>query len=122
VADTNGHSNGNGKQRNNRRIGYCSPPEGRPFPKGKSGNLNGRPKGESLTTKLRRVLDEPDTDHGTKADKLIAAAVEAAGNGDVRYFKEILDRIDGKVPDRVANMPGESLVVKVIKGVSMDDL
>lgn len=111
-----------GKARNNRGIGYGKPPKGRPFPKGNRANPKGRPKGESLTTKLRRVLDEPDEENGTKADKLINAAVDAAGAGDVRYFKEIFERIEGKIPDRVANASGDELVIKVVRGVSMDEI
>ena len=78
------------------------------FPKGVSGNPAGRPPGESLTTKLRRVLDEPEG-NGTKADKLIEMAVQAARGGDFRYFSEIFDRIDGKVPDRMANADGSNV-------------
>jgi hypothetical protein len=104
------------KPRKNREpayaVGYKRPPKEHRFKPGNNGNVDkggGRPKGESLTTKLRRVLDEPDETYGTKADKLIAAAVEAAGNSDVRYFKEILERIDGPVPVRIANADGSNI-------------
>jgi hypothetical protein len=82
--------------------------KGQPSP-----NPKGRAKGESLTTKIRNVLTEPDADHGTKADKLIATAVTLAQTGDFRFFKEIIDRLDGKVPDRIADADGEALKVIV---------
>jgi hypothetical protein len=90
----------------NRHLKPCKP--------GETHNPNGRPKGESLTTKIRRVLDEPDRKHGTKADALIAEAVKRARRGDFRFFKELIDRRDGKVPDRLAGADGEKLTVEVV--------
>lgn len=60
------------------------------------------------------MLDEPDKTHGTKADALIALAVKRARGGDFRFFKEIIDRRDGKVPDRLAGADGDKLVVEVV--------
>jgi hypothetical protein len=81
--------------------------------KGRSGNPNGRPPGESLTTKINRILEEPDQDFGTKGDKLIAVAFRAAEKGDFRFFKELIDRKDGKVPDRLADVNGDALKIVV---------
>jgi hypothetical protein len=103
VADTNGHSNGNGhpKQAKNRvssRSG-TAPPAEHQFKPGTSGNPHGRPSGTSLTAIIRSELAKPDRKHGTKADKLIAVAERQAMRGDFRFFKELIDRNDGKVPD-----------------------
>lgn len=114
------------KATKNQRAKKSGGVTGKGFKPGKSGNpsgLPGRPKGETLTDKIRRVLDEPDADHGTKADRLIAMAVQYADAGDFRYFKEILERVDGKVADRVANADGSNLApIKILNGVSMSDL
>jgi len=91
------------------------PPESGRFVKGKSGNPNGRPKGTSLTTIIKRVLAEADRKYGTKADALIAMAEKRARKGDFRFFKELIDRNDGKVPDRIANEDGNSLIIKVVR-------
>jgi hypothetical protein len=121
VSSSNGH-NGNGqKQRNNRGIGYGNPPPGRPFQKGRSGNPNGRPKGVSLTTIIREVLAKPDKKHGTRGDALIAVAERRARKGDFRFFKEIIDRNDGKTPERFANADGENLTIEFIRGGQKQD-
>lgn len=60
----------------------------------------GRPKGSySLTTKLRRILSEECKGYDDRGDRVIELAVQAAENGDASFFKEIFNRIDGKVPD-----------------------
>jgi hypothetical protein len=86
----------------------------RPCKKGERRNPHGRPKGENLTTKLRRVLDEDDPKYGTKGDALIAIAVAAAKKADFRFFKEIIDRMDGKVPERLAGSDGDPLRIEVV--------
>lgn len=84
------------------------------FKKGQpSANPKGRPFGESLTTKLRRVLEQPDEEFGTKADRLINTVVEQANKGDFRFAKEVIDRLDGKVPDRLADVNGDALKIVV---------
>ncbi len=100
---------------NSEKVGKGKPPVKNRFKPGQSGNPKGRPPGESLTTKINRVLDEPDAEHGTKADALISMAIRAAENGDFKFFKEIIDRRDGKVPDRIANADGTNVVLLPIK-------
>lgn len=106
------------KQRRNsaKRGGRGNPDKVKPhqWRKGQpSPNPAGRPAGESLTTKINRILDEPDDEHGTKGDKLIAVAYSAAAKGDFRFFKEIIERRDGKVPDRIAGADGDKLSIVV---------
>lgn len=69
------------------------------FPKGKSGNPGGRPKGRSITAALRKLAD---TDHNGKAVAEVLAEVlmKHALSGKFPFAKEVLDRIDGKVPDK----------------------
>jgi len=61
---------------------------------GQSGNPNGRPKGESLTAKLRRVLE---TEHNGRAiaDLIAERIVKEALSGKFPFAKELLDRLDG---------------------------
>ena len=73
-------------------------------------NRKGRPKGRSLQDHLRKMLEEEET--GEKlCDALIASAVDRALKGDFKFWKEIIDRIDGKVPNinKIAGADGGSL-------------
>lgn len=70
------------------------------FKKGQSGNPKGRPKGTGITNRLIRILEENE---GHVSEALAKAATAAALKGDFRFWKEIIDRVDGKVPDKVQN-------------------
>jgi hypothetical protein len=78
------------KQGANRRL----PPIETRFKPGQSGNPAGRPTGTSLTDRLRKLIEKDD---GKGAERIIDAAVRAAEDGDFRFFKEIMDRIDGPI-------------------------
>ena len=68
----------------------------------------GRPKGRSLQDQLRKMLN--DEESGEKlADALVRVAVDRALKGDFRFWAEILNRVDGKVPNRLADAEGASL-------------
>jgi len=69
------------------------------FQPGVSGNPNGRPSTRRLTAKLREALDKND---GEMVKALVNVACQRALKGDFRYFKEIIDRVEGKVPDRIS--------------------
>ena len=71
-----------------------------PWKPGESGNPGGRPKGTgSITSYLRRLLKEKKGDKEI-AELLAQKAVQLAGKGEFRFLKEILERTDGKVPDK----------------------
>jgi hypothetical protein len=71
-------------------------------------NLNGRPKGRSLQDHLRDLIEDEVT--GEKlCDALVKSAIDRALKGDFRYWQEIMNRIDGKVPNRFADAEGGSL-------------
>jgi len=86
--------------------------------KGESGNLNGRPKGRvSLTSRLRsQLLEElPNAQSDkVKADLIIHALVEEARAGNMQAIICILDRLEGKVTDKV-EMSGSSVIFNVIE-------
>lgn len=100
--------------------GGTIPPVAHRFKPGNSASP-GRPPGRTLTTIIREVLTDPDAKHGTKADALIALAMKRARAGDFRFFKEIIDRNDGKVAERVANAVGEKLVIEVVRSARADN-
>lgn len=76
-----------------------------PWKKGQSGNPNGRPRKEiCLTSLIKEELEQVmQTDDGprTKAQILAKNIVSKAAKGHNVAMKEVLDRIDGKVADKL---------------------
>ena len=70
----------------------------RPWKPGESGNPGGRPKGTSITARLRKLVEKNE---GEVADALCKAIVKAGLKGDYRFVKEILDRLDGPVKQQI---------------------
>jgi hypothetical protein len=68
------------------------------------GNAAGRPKDRPLVEVLRDILDEAELDgaaipNGDRvADLLVRALIGHALRGNAAMMREILDRVDGKVP------------------------
>ena len=71
------------------------PPKEHQFKPGQSGNPGGRPKGQSITARLRRRLEEDD---GRLAEAIVAVMIREAAKGKFHFTKEILDRIEGRSP------------------------
>jgi len=94
----------------------------RPFKPGQSGNPKGRPKGSGITDRLKKLLEKED---GKIADALAQSIISAALRGDYRFVKEILDRVEGKVTDKL-DIDGEVRVIEqrfvVAKRPPEDDL
>ena len=97
------------------------PPAEHQWKPGESGNPKGAPKGPTLTTLLRKVLEGEiemkDLETGqyrkiTKAELVMIALVKEAVQGNVKAAREILDRLDGKVPQKIGltGADGESLI------------
>ena len=74
----------------------------RPFPKGRSGNPGGRPKGTSLTAALRAELDTPVAPGSpvTKREAVAEKLVSLALAGNLAAIREVFDRIEGKAVAR----------------------
>ena len=89
----------------------------KPFKKGRSGNPGGRPKGASVSARLLKLLLEdwprpnPEVQIGPDgkpipppprplADQIAETIVINALSGDHKFVKELLDRTEGKVPDK----------------------
>ena len=86
------------------KVGPGHPPVEHQFKPGQSGNPKGKPKGPHLTTELKRQLAEIDP----KSGKTLYALFVKAGivnsmkrGGNVGLFREIYNRVEGKVPDNV---------------------
>ena len=71
---------------------------GNRFPKGESGNPQGRPKLTRLTEALREQLAEtlPDAPERTVAEAIARALIREAVSGNVQAIREIADRTEGK--------------------------
>ena len=90
------------------------------FKKGQSGNPNGRPKGTSIEAKLRQRLSEGE--NGDRiVQSLISVALRQALNGDFRFWNTILERVDGKVAERIAGPDGEGLTVILERADAVGD-
>ncbi len=90
----------NGKFAKGNIYSFAKRPENR--------NLNGRPKGRSMQDALRKLLEDEVT--GEKlCDALVKTAIDRALKGDFRFWQELINRIDGKVPNRIADAEGSSL-------------
>lgn len=66
----------------------------------------GRPKGSkghSIKAALERAIDESfrELDGRSILDALAARAIKAAAEGDFRFWKEIIDRFDGPIKQKI---------------------
>lgn len=68
------------------------------FKPGQSGNPSGRPKGTSITARLRKALEKND---GALAEMIVKVAIREAGRGKFQHFQEILNRVDGTLVTRI---------------------
>ena len=87
------------------------------FQPGQSGNPNGRPKGtQALSDNLRSLLAQKTADGRTNGDLIVSKLVEKAQAGEIDALKVILDRVDGKVPERkeVTGSEGGPLLIRVV--------
>lgn len=79
----------------------------KPFKPGQSGNPGGMRKGQSITAKLRKILDTEYTDGKTVADHIVDTIVKEVLDPSGKYgfntplLREILERTEGKVKDEL---------------------
>ncbi len=101
--------------------GRFVPGNGQSFAKNRDRiNFNGRPPGRSLVDRLHAMLDDgPDGER--LADALIKTALDRALKGDFRFWREILERIDGKVPQGLTDADGSSLTFVLTEAVKKQD-
>ena len=83
---------------NTDKVGPGHPPKDKQWKPGQCGNPKGRPRSKPMTDMLKAMLDADD---GAEMKAILKSAIKGAKGGDFRYAKEILDRSDGKVADKV---------------------
>jgi hypothetical protein len=78
---------------------------------------NGRPKGSlSLTNEIKKILaGVEEASQKTILELLAIAAAKQAIKGNAAYFKEIMERVDGKITDKteLTLKNGEPIEIKV---------
>ena len=93
-----------------RKVGKGHPPVEHQFKPGNPGGP-GRPKEKPLTDALRKALAADD---GKAIEALIKKGLAKARAGDFRFWKEIVERIDGKVLEQMdVTSAGEPLGVQL---------
>jgi len=105
-------SNSNTKPTGDYEIGYGKPPRHPGFPKGRSGNPKGRPKGsKNLATLVAEALDEKVqvTEDGkrrrvTKRELVIKQLVNKSASADLRAIKQLTDIVE-RAERRAADSP-----------------
>lgn len=89
----------------------------------------GRPKGPSMTTTLQKLIEKPlkmkdfttgELETLTLREWMNLAVIRTAMKGNVSAYKEIIDRVDGKV-DTTINHKGINDVNKIDLNVLTDD-
>jgi len=91
---------GNSSEPEPYKVGHGRPPKEYQFKPGQSGNPGGRKKGESLTAMLRKVLER---EHNGRpiGELLVERLVKEALAGKLPHLKEVLDRVEGRVVERM---------------------
>src|SRR5206468_9547493 len=81
-------------------ISGVPPPAQYRWKPGQSGNPSGKGQRESLTAMLRRVLER---EHNGKpiGELLVERLVKEALTGKLPHIKEVLDRVEGKVKEKL---------------------
>lgn len=118
-------------------VGYGKPPKDHQWPKGKSGNPAGRPKGSrGLKTDLNRELDAQLTIaingepvKGTTQQLMLRTLARRAAHGDVRAIKLLTDLVlqvfgagdRGTAQDRLSPQE-EAMMEEMMKIFSPDEL
>jgi hypothetical protein len=101
----------NGKFAKGNQYSFANRPE--------NANRKGRPKGSSMQDALRSMLEDELTGEQL-CNALVKSAIDRALKGDFRFWQEIINRIDGKVPNRIADAEGSSLTFMLEEAVQLN--
>jgi len=83
-----------------------------PFQPGQSGNPGGRPKGTSITSQLRKLLDQMVA--GKHISEAVAQAwLKKALKGSYHHLREMLERTEGKVPNKNENTGADGGPIRI---------
>ena len=105
----------------------AKPPKGRgnvtnlkSWKPGQSGNPKGRPKKADCLTSLLKAeiqkIDPEDKEGRTHMELIVLATMRLAKAGNSVAFKELWDRLDGRVQDKLELTGGSALVERLIEG------
>jgi hypothetical protein len=83
--------------------------------KGQSGNPSGRPRSKPITDELKRIGEEGG--YEALAKKLFSKAIA----GDVRAAQEVLNRVEGKVTDRITVEAGTTDLISLLTRKATDN-
>jgi hypothetical protein len=85
------------------------------FRKGCSGNIHGRPKGTGLSDLLRSEIDKIcPGEKKTWLEKIVLATMILAIKGNATALREVWERMDGRIKERVVIDEGRPAKVTVI--------
>ena len=99
------------QQNNGQNNGANNPLAEHQWKPGESGNPKGRPKTDSITKAIRRLLAE-GVDGQPLYDAIARVAVQKALKGDHRFWTYVIERSDGKVADALQQSGEVEVVVK----------
>lgn len=113
---------------NSYAVGYCKPPKHTQFPKGRSGNPKGRPKGsQNVSTIFRRVARQrvKVTDDGrsryiTKLEATVTQLSNQAASGQpraIRDFLSLLRQLEEPVQGNPAHDEPQEIDRSVMKNI-----
>lgn len=82
-------------------AGNPNPSPSTRFKPGQVANPGGKPKGRTLASYLREGLESLTKDGKTRAQVISEKLLELCEDGDRQAIKDVFDRIEGKVPDKL---------------------
>jgi hypothetical protein len=65
-----------------------------------------------VTQRLIALLNETDANNIPKVHRLAVALLDKALEGDVTAIREVMDRVDGKVPQQIQGDPDNPLTIE----------
>ena len=78
------------------------------------------PRARICAQRLIAELNETDANNISKQQRLANALLEKALEGDVAAIKEVMDRVDGRVPQQIQGDPDNPLVIEAITRTIID--
>jgi len=92
-----------GANKGDYKVGNCKPPKEHQIKKGEVRNPNGTPKGPRLGTILKKMMKDinPKTGRPYEKDFVLATLLHGM-KGNAPMNKEIWNRIDGKIEEKIA--------------------
>lgn len=78
---------------------------------GETGNPNGRPKGKTVASEIKRIIAERGEKNQDVVRGLALVAIEQALKGDYRYFEAVRELVDGPRPKGGVSISGNMIQV-----------